>query len=113
MKTKLTLTLLALMFSIVQLHADELNFKMQDEAYINDIPFNTTVILNTIHSNCALSADFELMDEPYINDIPFDTLEVAMDIRKNKESLSVRMTEEAYIDDIPFDTQKIAADFLN
>ncbi len=113
MKTKITLALLALMFSVFQLHADELNFKMQDEAYINDIPFNTTVVLNKIHSNCALSADFDLTDEPYINDIPFDTQEVALELIVNNESLSVRMTEEAYIDDIPFDTQKIAAYFLN
>lgn len=113
MKTKLTLTLFALMFSIFQLHADELNFKMQDEAYINDIPFNTSVVLNEIHSCFALNMEFEMAEESYINDIPFDTQEVIMEYGIEVEGLSIGMHEEAYIDDIPFDTKKIAEGLLN
>lgn len=113
MKTKLTLTLLAVMFSIFQLQADELNFKMQDESYINDIPFNTSVILNDMHSCIALSVEFELTEESYINDIPFDTQEVIIEHGIDVEGLSIGMIEEEYINDIPFDTKKIFESLIN
>jgi hypothetical protein len=113
MKTKLTLTILAVMFSIFQLQADELNFRMQEESYINDIPFNTSLVLNEMHSCFALNMEFELLEETYINDIPFDTNEVIMEYGIDINGLSLKMAEEEYINDIPFDTKKIFESLLN
>ncbi|MDP3445968.1 MAG: hypothetical protein Q8T08_24165 [Ignavibacteria bacterium] len=111
MKTKLTISLIALFFSMIQLHADDLKFKMADEAYINDIPFNTEVISNENKMEQALQLDFNTTEEDFINDIPFDTQEIAL---TNPEFVNAspvfKMADEAYIDDIPFDTAKIVAD---
>jgi hypothetical protein len=59
------------------------NFLNLEEKYINDIPFNTEIIMPV---------------EEYINDIPFNTEIIFI---KNM------MPVEEYIDDIPFDTRLI------
>ena len=38
---------------------------IEDETYINDIPFDTKVIFDSVM--------FQLQDEAYVDDIPFDT----------------------------------------
>jgi hypothetical protein len=72
-----------------------------EEAYVDDIPFNTWQI--------AMDAIFDgdeakLTEEPYVNDIPFDTRVIANQylIRKINEK-----SRETSVNDIPFDTEKV------
>jgi hypothetical protein len=77
-----------------------------EEAYVNDIPFDTWEI--------AVEAIFEgdeakLPEEPYVNDIPFDTRTIACKylLRKMLETRG-----EANVNDIPFDTEKVLCERL-
>lgn len=65
---------------------------MPEEEYVDDIPFNTAIV--------AMQAGAQLPDEAYVDDIPFDTHAMVMNTDFN-------LPEEAYVDDIPFDTQCI------
>lgn len=96
-----------------------MNFCLEEEEYINDIPFDTEdVVLN---GNPDLSPDFMrgqvfiLEEEAYIDDIPFDTHEIAsvyMNGTKSIENINLAFTldEELYIDDIPFNTEMVVAE---
>lgn len=75
-------------------------FDLEDEPYIEDIPFNTCEIVISTSTENTFSADYLLANEEYIDDIPFDTEEIAM-------SSFLHMDEEEYIDDIPFNTRKV------
>lgn len=46
---------------------------MEDETYINDIPFDTEEIVENIYSN--------LEDENYVDDIPFDTKKIVESLK--------------------------------
>jgi len=90
------------------LSASTPNFELEDEAYINDIPFSTEEVVANYSYEKAFSETFEFEEEDYIDDIPFDTYEVAKNYRYEKYLKNVFVfEEEAYIDDIPFDTGKI------
>lgn len=72
-----------------------------EEAYINDIPFDTYEI--AVES--ILDGDeLKLEEEAYVNDIPFDTKAIT-----NKYLLNMKMktSDEATINDLPFDTEKV------
>jgi hypothetical protein len=79
---------------------------LTEEAYVNDIPFNTWEI--------AVEAIFDgdemqLKEEPYVDDIPFDTKKVAC------RAMLDQMMEsrgEVNIDDIPFSTEKIYCEHI-
>ena len=79
-----------------------------EEAYINDIPFDTyEVAVESILEGDEL----KLKDEAYINDIPFDTKVIA---DKYLLNMKVKTLDETYIDDLPFNTaiifyEKLAA----
>jgi len=97
------LTVLALVFS-VNLNAS--NFNFNDEAYIDDIPFDTKKVFDEIMSEKDL-AQFDFEDEAYIDDIPFDTKCVSIQCFYQKAiKVDFSFDEESYIDDIPFDTHK-------
>ncbi|RLD43424.1 MAG: hypothetical protein DRI89_04610 [Bacteroidetes bacterium] len=101
--------------------ASEVNFK--DEAYIDDIPFSTEMIFNSIMNpefnmeeeafiddipfNTSLMVDFEMEEEAFINDNPFSTEEIA-EYYTTTQAADFQMDAEAYIDDIPFNTAKVA-----
>ena len=110
MKTQLQFTAIAtliLAFSF-SLSAFTPNLVPEEEAYINDIPFNTEEVVANYLYEKALSDTFEFEEEVYIDDIPFDTYEVAKKYRYEKYLKNVFVfEEEAYIDDIPFDTEEI------
>jgi len=103
----------AIISIIMQSSALADGFKMKEESYIDDIPFNTTEIFYEI-----LAADTgnlylpSLNEEAYIDDIPFDTHEI-VEIVQSEIAMekSFKMTEEGYIDDIPFNTETVAAGF--
>ena len=79
-----------------------------EEAYINDIPFDTyKVAVESILEG----EELQLKDEAYINDIPFDTKVIA---DKYLLNMKVKTLDETYIDDLPFNTaiifyEKLAA----
>jgi len=91
-------------------------FELEDEMYIDDIPFDTEMIVESyLESNditLPLDMNFVLEDEEYIDDIPFNTELIAKAYLENSSSLShdeivFTLDEEEYIDDIPFDTETI------
>ena len=140
MKTLKNLTALiatlALMLSI-SLHAESSNFQLEEESYINDIPFNTETVVNEllmpefdfeeesyiddipfntecVSNNCkyqkAISINYELEDEAYINDIPFNTPEIADEVNyTSATNMEFEMEDEEYVNDIPFDTKSVVA----
>lgn len=60
-------------------------FNLENESFIDDIPFNTKEIVNTQIKNNSFEFSYEtfqMEQEPYINDIPFDTEKIAGFISK-------------------------------
>jgi len=104
MKTTITtLALLTILLVSNSMNLNATNFSFNEEAYINDIPFNTKEIV----AEKALAV-FQLEDEAYINDIPFETdVVVANSTAKETPAPAVDFAAENYIDDIPFDTESI------
>lgn len=78
---------------------------MAEEAYINDIPFNTWEIAVD-----AILGDDDLIlpEENYINDIPFNTREIACKYWLKK---MLETSGEININDIPFSTEKIYCEY--
>jgi len=96
---------MAILFS-TNIFAD--GFQMQDEGYIDDIPFNTNKIASQTLYLHAVNQKFE-MEEEVIDDIPFDTYEIAkQEILRLSLAKEFFLEDEGYIDDIPFDTEEIA-----
>lgn len=109
MRTMITILMIATVCISSQLKADGFDPRINDEASIFDIPFNTQHIYGEVMLERALAVNFEAAEEAYINDIPFDTQCVAKKAMADA-SAEQRFTtrEEAYIDDIPFNTESIA-----
>jgi len=109
MKTLKTIAILSLIIiSNINVFADGL--KLRDEAYIDDIPFNTELIFDSVmRLNNNLSTP-EMTEESYINDIPFDT-ETVVESYRSDSALEVRfrIEDEKPVDDIPFNTREIAS----
>jgi len=81
------------------------NVDFEDEAYIDDIPFNTAYVTANCNYLKAMAVDYELEDENFINDIPFNTEKVTEVYTYSKAvSIEFQLTDEKYIDDIPFNT---------
>ena len=84
-----------------------------DEAYIDDIPFDT----EAIYSNIVIERnilDFTFEEEAYIDDIPFAVEEIATnklyDLALEQE---FNHSEEAYIDDLPVNTEEVVHELFN
>ncbi len=94
----------ALMFSL-NLNAAVETFNFEEEAYINDIPFNTECVTADYLYKKAIIENYDFEEEAYIADIPFDTECVTANCRYQKAiNVIFNFEEEAYIDDIPFNT---------
>ncbi len=80
---------------------DEAEFQLEEEMYIDDIPFNTSGIFNLeMDSNKSdadqafrqkmmkvkelMKVDFQLDDEEYVDDIPFETCDIVRNVSENK-----------------------------
>jgi len=96
----------------------QVKFTLEEEAYIDDIPFNTEVVTDEMFWGYAYlnptNNKYLLEDEDFVNDIPFDTEKVYWECmfncsEKAVDLASLNLDEETYIDDIPFNTQKIFA----
>ena len=67
-------------------------FVLEEEANVNDIPFNTREVVSQLEA--------ELEEEAYVEDIPFNTLDVLL-------LEGIALEEEEEINDIPFNTSCI------
>ena len=77
----------------------------EEEEYIDDIPFDTEMVVHLLDL-----PDQDFAEEEYVKDIPFDTDHVVKMYRMELAMNEVfEMEEEAVVDDIPFDTKTIAA----
>lgn len=105
--TKSTFALLIAVLISTNIFAD--GFQTEEEAYIDDIPFNTKEIVFDTMYKINFNKVFDMEDESF-DDIPFNTYEIASDeIHKLAMEQEFTMEDESYIDDIPFDTEEIAA----
>lgn len=87
------------------------NWQQKEEEYIDDIPFNTRLIFDSVQAS-RFAADFRPAEEAYIDDIPFDTHKIACrSLSDEALRKSYPMPEEPYINDIPFNTQSIASKY--
>jgi hypothetical protein len=108
MKTLKTLSF-ALAFIFIQMNVFADGLKLKEEAYIDDIPFNTALIFDSVMKVSSMSNTIEMPEETYINDIPFSTEQVVDQYRSDSAmQVSFKLTDEKPIDDIPFDTRSIA-----
>ena len=107
MKATVKILSLILLFTSVSLSAG--NYKIAEEEYIDDIPFNTKAIFDSVQAT-RLAAQFRPAEEAYIDDIPFDTRAIAgQSLAEKALNVPFRMPEEPYINDIPFNTKAIAS----
>lgn len=74
-------------------------FELQEEAYIDDIPFST---LNLALQSSSFKEDLAMSEEGYVKDIPFDTEQIAA--AKMLYEMICCYRNESYVDDIPFCT---------
>jgi len=79
---------------------------LAEEAYIDDIPFNTETIFDSL-LDVNMTQTFNLSEEDYIQDIPFDTQEV-VENASDESICTFNLEDESYINDIPFSTEAIA-----
>lgn len=110
MKAQLQFTTIVTMIIALSLslNASNLNVVPEEEAYINDIPFNTEEVVANYLYEKALSETFEFEEEAYIDDIPFDTKCVAANCKyRSAMQVDFELEEEAYVNDIPFNTQQV------
>jgi hypothetical protein len=79
---------------------------IEEEAYIDDIPFDTWEIASAALSD---GDEVKMEEEPYIDDIPFDTRAIACKclLRKMFEA-----SGEANVSDIPFSTGEFLCEYL-
>src|SRR3989339_1321100 len=69
---------------------------LPEEAYIDDIPFNTGQIFDSLY-DVSLTDTYQLTDESYIRDIPFNTAVIAAH-SVEIDTTSFPLESESYID---------------
>jgi len=88
----------------------EESIALNEEAYVEDIPFDTSVIAAAATYKKEMEKVFALEEEAYIDDIPFETHTTAC-FEEDKTAIPEHfpLEEEQYINDIPFNTALIVA----
>jgi hypothetical protein len=82
----------------------------EEEAYIDDIPFDTKAVADAHYGNTQPHANIDFEEEAYIDDIPFNTATVAAEYLYDKAlNTAIDYEDEAYVDDIPFSTSMVVA----
>ena len=80
-------------------------FQFEDEAYIDDIPFDTEMVVHLL-----MLPEYDFEEETYVDDIPFNTAKIsAQYFYEVAMAVDFEIEEEAFIDDMPFNTCLIAA----
>jgi len=112
MKTYQILTSVSL-FLVISINSFAGGYGLQKETYIDDIPFNTKEIFDSIRYQQALTASFNMEEENFIEDIPFETSKIVAQYHSDSAmNVSFEMPEEKTIDDIPFNTLYITSQVL-
>ncbi len=57
------------------------NFILEEDEYVNDIPFNTDSISDKYNYLNTISENYNLEEELYINDIPFNTKKIVRGLK--------------------------------
>jgi len=83
---------------------EEMSFTINDEPYVDDIPFDTWMVSKTSHPEAMM---MELPEEEYVDDIPFNTRLIAQKVMLNQV---MEEGEEQNVNDIPFSTEKVYND---
>lgn len=97
-------------FLSVNLKAETEDFKFSEEAYINDIPFDTECVTAEYCYEKAVAEDYDFEEEAYIEDIPFNTECVSVKGRYQKAiDVIFEFEDESYVDDIPFSTHALVS----
>lgn len=96
------------------LFANNSIFEMEEETYIDDIPFNTNELSTACLYNMAMAEEFEMEEEGYIDDIPFSTECVTANCLYLKAmNVDFELPEEEYVDDIPFSTKRVVKTLIS
>ncbi len=132
MKT-LTLTIAVLfaaisgVFANTDLLQDNYKVKLQEESYVDDVPFNTNEVVASLDGDKKNSEseeyDVKLEEEGYVNDVNFDTRQVVLDYMNTIWFKAKRFTralgeimeslsEKGYIDSSTIHMSKIVKDLL-
>jgi hypothetical protein len=92
--------------------ATQVVFDFEEEAYIDDIPFETEAVVANYEMDRLMNETFEYEEESYVDDIPFSTELVAQHVQLEKAmNVEVEYEDEVYVDDIPFDTFRISLEY--
>jgi len=86
MKTTILIFLILIAFNTNSTATDipGKEFYLEDEEYVDDIPFDTHKIAANYMMEEAMSIEFSMDEEETINDLPFDTKEVAQKLKNTK-----------------------------
>ncbi len=107
MKTLILTLNLILGLTINSLASGE-QITLREEAYIDDIPFNTELVVRDFFSRQFVADTLRPDTEEYVNDIPFDTHAILAKMHSDSAtSVRYQPAAELYIDDIPFRTELI------
>lgn len=107
------LSLITLITTSTIANISDEEFYLEEESYIDDIPFDTwNVAMN--NDSYWTNPGFLLEEEEYVSDIPFSTYDIATDFIMNQAmAIEFNMEEEPFIDDISFDTKLITQNCEN
>jgi hypothetical protein len=100
MKTIITTLILIIICATGTISTGQ-DMPLEEEAYVDDIPFNTELIAYQSMVNNMISTDIE----SYVDDIPFNTRKIFYESLAN--NMVTASSDEAYADDIPFCTNNI------
>jgi len=75
---------------------------LDEEMFINDIPFSTGNMVANFHYEEAMNIVFNMEEETYVDDIPFDTECISVDCQyQTAMGVVFNLSEEDTIQDIP------------
>ena len=96
------------MISLFSLNLSAFNIQFAEESYIDDIPFDTEMIYESLILK-DFQNEFQFEEEAYIDDIPFSTKSVASNYHFTSAlEMDFDFNDEDYIHDIPFNTEDLA-----
>ena len=108
MKLTISIFIIAMIMALAE-NANSMNPQLENEHYVDDIPFSTEIVASTTPDHSLFTSNWGLSEEMEVKDIPFNTgMMVAMNPGSNPE---LSMKDEAYVEDIPFNTRKLYADY--
>lgn len=109
-----TLNIIISLIFIISMNSLATGITLQNEQYIDDIPFDTKAIFDSLQNNNNHYFLISIQEEAYIADIPFDTKKVVAQYRCDSAmKVNFELPEEESINDIPFNTLYIISHVHN